>query len=255
MNVCPAMVIVPVRSLASAFGAALYDTAPDPAPDAPLVTISQSAFDVAVHAHAGADALTTTLPLPPAAATVSPPGEIVKVHGGGGGGGGGGGAAWVTVNVWPAITIVPVRAAPVFASTLNPTVPLPAPEAPLVTSSHGAFDTAVQPHAAADATTETVPDVAVSPTFWAVGASEKVHGGGAGAAACVTVSVWPAIVIVPARAAAVFCAIVKPTVPLPVPAAPLVTVSQGAFDAAVHVHVVADAVTAVDPAPPMSATS
>jgi len=44
------MVIVPVRSVASAFGAALYDTAPDPAPDAPLVTISQSAFDVAVHA-------------------------------------------------------------------------------------------------------------------------------------------------------------------------------------------------------------
>jgi hypothetical protein len=28
------------------------------------------------------------------------------------------GAAWLTVNVWPAIVIVPLRAAPVFAAAV-----------------------------------------------------------------------------------------------------------------------------------------
>jgi hypothetical protein len=43
------------------------------------------------------------------------------------------GADWLTVNVWPAIVRLPVRAAPVFAVTLNPTDPLPLPLAPDVT--------------------------------------------------------------------------------------------------------------------------
>jgi hypothetical protein len=68
------------------------------------------------------------------------------------------------------------------------------------------------------------------------------------------VNVCPPIVIVPLRAAPLFGAAVKPTVPLPVPLAPLVTVSQAAFAVAVHVHVFADAVTATDPDPPVSAT-
>ena len=43
-------------------------------------------------------------------------------------------AAWFTVNVWPAIVIVPVRGL-VFglADALNATVPAPLPLAPLVT--------------------------------------------------------------------------------------------------------------------------
>ena len=45
-------------------------------------------------------------------------------------------AAWLTVNVWPAIVIVPVRGL-VFglADALNATVPGPLPLAPLVTVS------------------------------------------------------------------------------------------------------------------------
>ena len=66
--------------------------------------------------------------------------------------------------------------------------------------------------------------------------------------------VWPPMVSVPERAAPVLAADVKLTVPLPVPDAPAVTVSQGTFAIAVHVQVPADAVTPTDPEPPVSAT-
>lgn len=129
-------------------------------PGEPLVTVSQSAaFEVAVHVHAGAEALTKTMPVAPVAATVSEPGEIEKVHGGGGG------AACATVKACPLIAIVPVRAAPRFASTLKLTIPLPTPPGPLVTISQPAFDAAVHVHVDADAPTLTVPDAAVSATF------------------------------------------------------------------------------------------
>jgi hypothetical protein len=59
------------------------------------------------------------------------------------GGGGAGGAAWVTVNVWPAMVIVPVRAAPVFAATVKLTDPGPVPAAPAVIVIHDALLTAV----------------------------------------------------------------------------------------------------------------
>jgi hypothetical protein len=144
----------------------------------------------------------------------------------------------------------------VFASTLNVIVPFPVPDALPVTTSHGAFDAAVQPQVPADAVTAMEPEVAVSATLCDGGESVKVHGAGAGAAACDTVKVCPAIVSVPERAAAaVLAAIANPTAPLPVPDAPLVTVSHGAFDAAVHVQVVAEAVTATLPDPAVSGTS
>lgn len=63
--------------------------------------------------------------------------------------------------------------------------------------------------------------------------------------------------IVPVRLAGcvpsvvVLAATLKPTVPLPVPEAPDVTVIQLAFDAAFHVHVFADAVTVTVPVPPL----
>ena len=51
---------------------------------------------------------------------------------------------WLTVNVWPAIVAVPVRAAEdPFAATLISTVPSPAPLAPAVIVSHGAWLVAV----------------------------------------------------------------------------------------------------------------
>jgi hypothetical protein len=46
----------------------------------------------------------------------------------------------------------------------------------------------------------------------------------------------------------------KPTVPLPVPDAPLVIVSHGAPAVAVHAHDGAEAVTAIDPEPPLLET-
>jgi hypothetical protein len=50
------------------------------------------------------------------------------------------------VKVLPAIVRVPVREeAPVFAATLNDTVPLSVPEAPLVIVSQGALLAAAQP--------------------------------------------------------------------------------------------------------------
>jgi len=47
-------------------------------------------------------------------------------------------------------------------------------------------------------------------------------------------------------------ATVKPTVPLPVPDAPLTIVSHGSLAVAVHAHDGAEAVTATDPDPPVS---
>ena len=68
--------------------------------------------------------------------------------------------------------------------------------------------------------------------------------------AWVTVNVLPAIVSVPVRPVVdVFAADVKLTVPLPVPAAPAVTVIHAALLTAVHAHPV-PAVTVVLPAPP-----
>jgi hypothetical protein len=70
----------------------------------------------------------------------------------------------LTVNVWPAIVIVPLRADPVLlAATLNPTGPLPAPDAPDVTVTHGTPLVAVQVHPA-PAVTVTVPVAVLAAT-------------------------------------------------------------------------------------------
>jgi len=146
----------------------------------------------------------------------------------------------------------------VLAATENPTEPLPVPEAPLEIVIQPAFDAAVHAQVDADAVTPNEPDPPASPTFWSAGEIENVHGGGGGggggAAACDTVNVLPAAVIVPLRAAPVFAATVNDTLPLPLPELPPEMVIHGAFDAAVHAHVPADAVTANDPEPPVSAT-
>ena len=76
--------------------------------------------------------------------------------------------------------------------------------------------------------------------------------GAAGAAACDTVNVCPAAVIVPLRALPELAATVNAIVPLPVPDAPLEMVIHAAFDEAVHAHVVAEAVTVMEPEPPFS---
>ena len=84
--------------------------------------------------------------------------------------------AWVTVNVWPAIVIVPVRDnEDVFAPTLYVTVPFPVPLAPAVTDSHPVFVVAVQMQPAL-AVTVTVPVVATAVVKFAeVGEIENEH--------------------------------------------------------------------------------
>ena len=229
--------------------ATLNATVPLPVPDAPLVTVSQGTLAAAVHAHDAAEAVTVVDPVPPVSETDCAVGAIVNVHGGGGGGGG---AAWVTVNVWPAIVRLPLRAVPVLAAMLNATVPLPVPDAPMVTVSQGTLAAAVHAHDAADAVTVVDPVPPVSDTDCAVGAIVKVHGGGA-AAAWVTVNVLPAATIVADRVdVVVLAATVKPTVPLPVPDSPDVRVIHTALVDAVHAHVPAEAVTAIEPDAPAS---
>lgn len=170
------------------------------------------------------------------------------------GGGGGGGAACDTVKVCPPIVNVPVRAAAVFAATPNATAPLPVPDAPLVTVNHGALARAVHAHVFAEAVTATEPAPAVSATSWVFGEIVMAQGGGGGAA-CVTVNVFPAVAIVALRELLpVLGATVNLTWPLPVPDCPAVMLIQGALVVAVHAHVLADEVTAIEPGPPAAAT-
>jgi len=79
-----------------------------------------------------------------------------------------------------------------------------------------------------------------------------VHG--VGAAACVTVNVWPAIVSVPLRAAPGFAAAVYDTVPLPDPLPPDAIVIHDAFDDAVHAQLAPSAVTCTVLLPPAGGT-
>ena len=76
-----------------------------------------------------------------------------------------------------------------------------------------------------------------------------------GAAACVTENVWPAIVSEPLRAVPFgFAAALNATVPVPLPLAPLVTVSHDVLLLTpVHAQP-ASVVTVAEPVPPATAT-
>jgi hypothetical protein len=89
----------------------------------------------------------------------------------------------LTVNVWLAIVIVPLRAAPVFAATVKPTDPLPVPLAPEVTVIQDALLTAFQVHVLTDVVTAIgVPAPPAAATDALFGAIVNVHEGGAGGA-------------------------------------------------------------------------
>ena len=123
---------------------------------------------------------------------------------------------------------------------LNVTVALPEPEAPPVTLSHAALLAAVHEHPAAVVTAVVeAPPAEVS--VREVGETPKVQL----IPFCVTVTVCPATVSVPVRwAVDVFAVALKVTVPLPLPLAPPLMVSQAALLVAAHVQPLA-AVTAV----------
>jgi hypothetical protein len=150
----------------------------------------------------------------------------------------------VTVKVWPPTVIVPERAAPGFATTANDTDPDPLPE--LVVVIHAAFD--VADHAQPVVVLTLNDPVSTEPlTVRLLGERLKVQ---LPPAACVIVKLWPAIVIEPKRVEAVaFPCTLKPTVPLPVPLAPDVTVMNGALLDDVHAHPVV-VVTVTEPGPP-----
>jgi len=127
-NVCPAIVSEPLRWVPLGLAAALNPTVPVPLPLAPLVTVSHDVLLLTpVHAHP-ANAVTVVEPVPPAAATDWLAGSRANVQAV---------AACVTENVWPPMTIDPVRELVLgFGEALKATVPLPLPFAPLVTVSH-----------------------------------------------------------------------------------------------------------------------
>jgi hypothetical protein len=140
----------------------------------------------------------------------------------------------VTVNVFPAIVIVPVRVLPVeFAVTEYPAVPFPLALAPEVTVIQLALLVAVQLQAL-PAVTDTVPVSAPEPCVRLVGEIAYVEAQSGG---CVTVNVFPAIVIVPVRVLPVEFAVTEyPTAPFPPPLAPEVTVIQPSLLAAVQLQ-------------------
>ena len=141
---CPAIERVPVRA-GPVLAATANATLPLPVtlPDAGLVIVIQLAFDEAVHAHALSVVIVAD-PFPPASGNDVT--EAVTEYAQG--------AACVTVNVCPPIVSVPVRAAPLFAATVNETVVLPLPDVLLEMLIQSAFDFAVhvQPPFVASAT-------------------------------------------------------------------------------------------------------
>jgi hypothetical protein len=129
-----------------------------------------------------------------------------------------------------------VRSAPGFAAAVTVTLPPPVPDGGL-TVSQSMFPAAVQAHVA-PVVIVTVAAPPLDAMDCASGAIENVQGGGGGVApACVTERICPSTVIVPVRlAVSVFSPTLYATDPLPLPAAPLVTVIHGTCDAAVHAH-------------------
>jgi hypothetical protein len=159
------------------FSRTVMSTLPLPVPDAPRVIDTHDEFSLAAHEHpAPAVTVTFTEKLAPAAGTFSLVGAIENAHAA---------AACVTVAMLPLIVTVAVREPPVFGPTLNATVPLPAPELPLVMTSQLSLGVAVHVHCGA-VSTATVPLPPLAGTDCAPGRSVQLHGtpgsgvGGAG---------------------------------------------------------------------------
>ena len=236
VKVCPATVRVADRAEVEVFAAAVKLTVPLPEPLAPAVIVTHPALLAAVHEQP-ADAVTATLPEPPAATTVWDTGERLNAQLA---------AACVTLKVCPAIVKVAERAdVVVFAAAVKVTVPLPLPVPPAEMVTQPALLVAVhaQPPVVV---TSTVPDPPAAANDWLGAERLKAQA----APACVTVNVLPATVSVPVRGVvAVDAATVKPTDPLPVPLPPAVRVNQAALLVADHPHP-APAVTPTLPLPP-----
>ena len=139
------------------------------------------------------------------------------------------------MTVWPATVSVPVREdVAVFAAIEKATIPLPLPLAPEVMVNQASLLVAVHVQPVAVVTLALL-ELAAAAGFSEVG--DTVNEQGAGAPAWVTAIVWPAMVSVPVRGdVAVFAAIEKATVPLPLPLVPDVIVSQESLLVAVQLQ-------------------
>ena len=232
LTVWPATVSVAVRAVSAVFAAIAKAVAPVPGPD-PVSVIQEAPLD---EDHAHPDCVVTAIePLPLADAWVMVRGFTVNVQAA---------AASVTVKVLPAIvSVADLDDVVVLAAAVYPTLPLPLPLAPLVIVTHEA-PVAVQVHPLVVVTaTVPLPPVAVSDRL----AGEMVYV--QAAAASVTVKVLPAIVsVADLDDVVVLAAAVYPTLPLPLPLAPLVIVTHEA-PVAVQVHPLV-VVTATVPLPP-----
>lgn len=139
----------------------------------------------------------------------------------------------------------------VFAATVNVTVPLPDPVALPVMVIQAALVVAVQAHPAA-VVIENDPLVPATGTACSVGAIAYEHE--PVAAACVTETVWPAIMIAPVRwAVVVFGATVKVRVPFPASLVAPVSVIHGVLVNELHAHPAA-VVIVTEPVPPAAGT-
>jgi hypothetical protein len=106
----PAIIRVAALDRVPGFAITLNVTVPDPVPVVLLEIVTQAALLDAVQLQVDDVAVTVTVPVPPLDGNVWLVGEIVKTHDV---------AGWVTVNVLPAMVIVPVRdVLPVFAATV-----------------------------------------------------------------------------------------------------------------------------------------
>jgi hypothetical protein len=149
----------------------------------------------------------------------------------------------VTLNDWPAIVSVALRAAPPFAATLKVTDAGPLPLAPdmIVIQSTGLDAIHVHP---SPAVTAIVPDPPTTSNDCDVGAIENVH-----PEACSTVNDCPATEIVPVRAGPELGATLNSTDPEPDLFAPAGIEIQLPVVVAFHPQP-AEVVTAMLPVPP-----
>jgi hypothetical protein len=131
VTILPATVAVPLR-IGPVFGWTSSCAVPLPDPLAPFAIAIHGALLAAVHEQSGA-IVTLTFWGPPdaGAGTVSGVTEALQP------------VSWLIVNVWPAVVITPLRAAPGFAPTVNWTVPDPLALAPDVMLIHPKFALAV----------------------------------------------------------------------------------------------------------------
>src|SRR5690606_41190240 len=116
VNVCPAIVSVPVRKL-SELAAALNSTVPVPVPFGADVKVSHGTEEAAVQAHPAAVVTVTTGPGPPAASSEALVGARDAAQEPG----------WVAVNGCPAIVSVPGLPQTELSASVNSNGTLPGP--------------------------------------------------------------------------------------------------------------------------------